>query len=477
MAKTVHKSIILALLAVAQFMVVLDVSIVNVALPSIQRALDFNPANLQWVVTAYGLAFGGFLLLGGRAADLFGPKRIFLWGTAFFGIASLITGLSGSSTVLIAARAVQGLAAAFMSPAALSLVITTFKEGKERNKALGVWGAVSAGGAAAGILFGGLLTEYADWRWNFFVNVPIALGVVLLAKRYVPEKREDLGHNHLDLRGAALVTTGLMLFVYGLAEAPGNGWTSASTLSFLGISFVLLALFVRNESRVEHPLMPLRLFKIRNVLGANLTQLPIMMSMFSMFFFLTLYIQNVMHFMPVKAGLSFLPVTIVIGIMSGVVANLVGKIGYKKILIVAPLLIAVSLLMFAQLPAAGGSYLTDVLPGLIIMSIGLGMSFVSLTIAATSGVPAKDSGLASGILNTSQQIGGALGLAILSGVSASKISSELAKGTDPANALIQGFHNAFYVGALFAVLASLAALTLLKHTKGEIIESAPAAIH
>ena len=463
-----NKWFVLTLLAIAQFMVVLDVSVVNIALPHIQSALRFSPENLQWIVTAYTLAVGGFLLLGGRVADLYGRKRTFLIGTALFGIASLITGFSNSETTMILARALQGLTAAFMSPAALSIVITMFKEGKERNKALGVWAAVAAGGAAAGVLLGGIITEYASWRWNFFINVPVALGVVYLGLKHIPESTTDLGHRHIDLRGATLVTSGLMLLVYGLTEAPSKGWTSDNSIITLGLSAILLIGFIVNEIKVKHPLMPLQLFKIRNVLGANLTQFPITASLFSMFFFLSLYIQTILQYSPVKSGLSFLPVTIIIGIVSGIVSSLIARTGYKKILVIAPLVMALGLFILAKGTPVGGTYLGDVFPGLAVMAVGLGMSFVSLTIAATSGVPKHESGLASGVLNTSQQIGGALGLAILSGVSASKTADVLEKAQGQitplvqADALVQGFHSAFYVGAGFAVAASIFALFLVK---------------
>lgn len=476
-----NKWFVLTLLAIAQFMVVLDVSVVNIALPHIQSALHFSSANLQWVVTAYTLAVGGFLLLGGRVADLYGRKKTFLIGTALFGIASLITGFSNSETTMIIARGFQGLTAAFMSPAALSIVITMFKEGKERNKALGVWAAVAAGGAAAGVLLGGIITEYADWRWNFFINVPVAAVVVYLGFKHIPESKTDLGHNHLDLRGATLVTSGLMLLVYGLTEAPGKGWTSDASLITLGASVALLIAFIVNEMKVQHPLMPLKLFKVRNVLGANLTQLPITASLFSMFFFLSLYIQIILQYSPVKSGLSFLPVTIIIGVVSGIVSSLIAKTGYKKIMVVAPLVMALGLFVLGHNTEVGGTYLGDVFPGLAIMAVGLGMSFVSLTIAATSGVPKHESGLASGVLNTSQQIGGALGLAILSGVSASKTADVLAQANGQitpyvqANALVEGFHAAFFVGVGFSVLASLFALLLLKDLKADHKESAVSA--
>lgn len=466
MPNKVHKGQILLLMALAQFMVVLDISIVNVALPSIQKALSFQPSDLQWVVTAYTLAFGGFLLFGGRAADLFGRKRLFLGGVTAFTIASLIAGFSQSDTMLILMRAVQGLSAAFMSPAALSIIINTFKEGKERNKALGVWGGVAAGGAAAGLLFGGILTEYLGWEWNFFVNVPIGLIVIFLARKVVPESKGVLKHTHLDLPGAVLVTTGLMSLVYGLVKAPSYGWTSNKSLLFFGISATLLIAFVFNELKSKQPLVPFSIFKIRNLRGANMMQFPITASMFAMFFFLTLYLQTVLGYSPVKTGLAFLPVTVVIGAGSAIVSQLVGKIGYKPPMVVGPLFLAAGLLVFSNLHVAG-NYWGSVFPGLMLMAIGLGSMFVSITIAATSGVPHDKSGLASGILNTSQQVGGALGLAILSGVYTSHFTTSLMNGDSHADAQVAGAHEAFLVGACFALAASVIALFAIKHVKGE----------
>ena len=466
MPKKVHKGEILLLMALAQFMVVLDISIVNVALPSIQESLGFNSADLQWVVTAYTLAFGGFLLFGGRAADLFGRKKLFLGGLIAFTIASLIAGFSESSLMLVIMRAVQGLSAAFMSPAALSIIINTFKEGKERNKALGAWGGVAAGGAAAGLLFGGILTEYLGWEWNFFVNVPIGLAVIYFAHKVVPESKGELKHPHLDLPGAVLVTTGLMSLVYGLVKAPSYGWTSNKSLIFFGVSAALLIAFIYNELRSKQPLVPFSIFKIRNLRGANIMQFPITASMFAMFFFLTLYVQGVLGFSPVKTGLAFLPITVVIGIGSAIVSQLVGKIGYKPPMVVGPLFLAAGLLVFSNLQV-DGSYWGDVFPGLMLMAIGLGSMFVSITIAATSGVPKHESGLASGILNTSQQVGGALGLAILSGVYSSHFTQSLEQGGTLADAQVAGAHEAYLVGAFFALAASAIALVAIKHVKGE----------
>jgi EmrB/QacA subfamily drug resistance transporter len=475
--RVVHKNLILLIVAVAQFMVVLDTSIVNVALPSIYRGLHFtSTSNLQWVVTAYTLAFGGFLLLGGRAADLYGRKRLFMIATALFAFASLLTGLSHNDTMIIVTRAVQGLIAAFMSPAALSIVLTTFKEGKERAKALSVWGAVAAGGAAAGVLLGGVLTQYLDWRWNFFVNVPVGLAIAAAAWAYVPESKADLDHNKLDALGAILVTAGLMLLVYAFTKAPGYGWTDHRTLEFMGASAVLLAAFIWNEAKSKHALMPLNIFRVGNVAGANITVLPIIAGMFSMFFFVTLYVQNILHFSPVEAGLSFLPITVVIGFISVMMQHIIGRVGYKKPLVLAAILMAIGIFYLSHMQV-GGTYWGTIFPGLLIIAAGMGMSFISSTIAATNGVPHHLSGLASGLLNTSQQIGGSLGLAVLSGVAtagtASYFAAHRAMATQPltvAHAQVHGFQHALYVGTGFAIAAALCAIFLIREKKGEKID-------
>jgi EmrB/QacA subfamily drug resistance transporter len=423
-----NKWIVLALLALAQFMVVLDVAIVNVALPSIARDLHFAQNNLQWVITAYTLTFGGFLLLGGRAADLFGRRRLFISAVSAFALLSLLCGLAESDTMLILSRAAQGLAAAFMSPAALSIVLSEFREGKDRNTAMGVWAAVSAGGAAAGVLLGGFLTQYLNWRWNFFVNVPVGIVVVFGAMRLLPHHiGEENKKIELDLPGATLATIGLMSLVYGLSKAPNDGWGSLTVQGFIAAGLALLVVFIINEARIaRQPLMPLEIFKIRNVLGGNLAFLVIACTMFSMFFFMTLYVQNVLHYSPVKTGLSFLPVTFIIAITSGFVSNLVGKIGYKPFMAAGPLVSSLGLYVISTTMEVGGNYWHNVFPGLAVFALGMGLTFVSGTLAATSGVPKHFSGLASGLLNTSQQVGGAIGLGILSAVAFSTVKSDIA---------------------------------------------------
>ena len=467
-----NKWVILALLAIAQFMVVLDVAIVNVALPSISRELNFMGNDLQWVITAYTLTFGGFLLLGGRASDLYGRRKIFIWSIAAFSVASLLCGLAQSDTQLIVARAVQGLAAAIMSPAALSIVLTEFKEGKERNKAMGVWAAVAAGGAAAGVLLGGVLTQYLNWRWNFFVNVPVGLGVVWFALRLLPHHiGEENRKLKLDMPGATLATSGLMSLVFGLSKAPSAGWDSATVWGFIAAGLALFAAFLWHERRTDQPMMPLSLFKIRNVLGANLAFLVIACTMFSMFFFLTLYVQTVLGYSPVKSGLSFLPTTFIVATVSGIVANLVAKIGYKPPMVLGPALLAVGLFVIASTMKEGGDYWHNVFPGLATSAVGMGLTFVSGTLAATSGVPKRLSGLASGVLNTSQQVGGAIGLAILSAVAFSTIKTDLAAQKSYAAGQVHGYRSGLYVGIFLALVAVVVTSFVVKNQKVDAKEA------
>ncbi|HZP55885.1 MAG TPA: DHA2 family efflux MFS transporter permease subunit [Candidatus Saccharimonadales bacterium] len=467
-----NKWAILALLVLAQFMVVLDVAIVNVALPSIARELHFSGNNLQWVITAYTLTFGGFLLLGGRAADLYGRRKIFIASVSFFALMSLLCGLAASETQIIIARAFQGLAAAFMSPAALSIVLSEFEEGKERNKAMGIWAAVSAGGAAAGVLLGGVLTQYLSWRWNFFVNVPVGIAVVFVSIRMLPH---HIGEEHkkatLDLPGAVLATSGLMSIVYGLSKAPADGWGSTTVWAFIAGGVALLLAFVWNERRTDQPLMPLEIFKIRNLAGANTAFLVIACTLFSMFFFLTLYVQTVLHYSPVKTGLCFLPVTFIVAIMSGIVSNLVGKIGYKPPMNLGPVVIALGLFILSKTMKVDGNYWHNVFPGLATFACGMGLTFVSGTLAATSGVPKHFSGLASGILNTSQQVGGAIGLGILSAVAFSTVKAEVSAGGPPLAAQVHGYVAGIQVGVGLAIAAALVVLLVVKNHKVDAKEA------
>lgn len=461
-----NKWVILSLLALAQFMVVLDVSIVNVALPSMARELHFAGNNLQWVVTAYTLTFGGFLLLGGRASDLFGRRRIFITAVSFFALFSLLCGLAQSDTQVIIARALQGLSGAIMSPAALSIVLAEFEEGEERNKAMGVWGGVAAGGAAAGVLLGGVLTQYFSWRWNFFVNVPVGLFVVLASIRLLPHQiGEENKKQGLDLTGAVLATGGLMSLVYGLSKAPQDGWGSTTVWTFIAVGVALLLAFIWNESRVRQPLMPLEIFKIRNVLGANVAFVVIACTLFSMFFFMTLYVQQVLGYSPLKSGISFLPITFIVGTLSAIIAKQVGKYGYKPFMNMGPVFIALGLFLIGHNMKVGGDYWHNVFPGLAVFACGMGFTFVAGTLAATSGVPKHFSGLASGILNTSQQVGGAIGLAILSAVAFSAISSEVSAGGPPNYAKVHGFQAGIAVGIGLAIAAVLVVFFVVKNRK------------
>jgi EmrB/QacA subfamily drug resistance transporter len=468
-----NKWIVLALLALAQFMVILDVSIVNVALPSIYRDLHFSANNLQWVVTAYTLTFGGFLLFGGRAADLFGRRRLFISAVVFFSLMSFICGIAQSETWLIIARAFQGLGAAFMSPAALSIVLSEFREGKDRNAAMGVWAGVAAGGAAVGVLLGGILTQYLSWRWNFFVNVPVGIFVVFGAMRLLPHHiGEENTKLKLDWAGATTVTLGLMSLVFGLSKAPTDGWGSNTVIGFLILSFALLFGFVMNEARLApQPLMPLEIFKIRNVAGGNGAFLAIACSLFSMFFFITLYVQTVLGFSPVKSGLGFLPVTFIIGITSGFVSRFVGRVGYKPFMVAGPITLSIGLFTLSHILKVGGNYWHNVFPGLAICALGMGFSFVSGTLAATSGVPKHFSGLASGLLNTSQQVGGAIGLAILSAVYASTLKSDLSSQVAMPFAQVHGFHNGLIIGSLLALIGAVVALLVIKNQKVDASEA------
>ncbi len=465
---------ILVLLALAQFMVVLDVSIVNVALPAIQKAFHMNATSLQWIVTMYSLTFGGFLLLGGRMADLFGRRRTFLAGVVLFTLASLADGLAQSGGMIIAFRGIQGLAGAFMSPAALSIILVTYKEGHERNVALSVWGAVASGGAAVGVLAGGIITQYLTWRWNFFVNVPVGIFVIFTALQILDRHESTLEHNQLDLPGAILVTGGLMSLVYALVKAPTDGWTSHTPLLFFGIALVALIEFVRNENRVEHPLVPMRIFRIRNLLGADLLMLCMASGLFSVFFFTTLYLQEILGYTPVKTGVSFLVVPVAIAITATNVPRVIQKIGYKPILMVAPLVVSAGLFWVSHIPV-NGTYWGNVAPGMILLGLGMGATFVSATIAGTSGVPHHEAGLASGLLNTSQQVGGALGLAVLTGIATSSTTRflhnlnllEPPTHMELAKATVHGFHDGYLIASTFGIVAALIATFVIKQQKAK----------
>jgi EmrB/QacA subfamily drug resistance transporter len=441
---------------------VLDASIVNVALPSIGRDLQFSSDDLSWVVNAYTLTFGGFLLLGGRMADLLGRRRMFLSGLVLFALASLAGGFASNAEQLVAARAVQGLGAALLSPAALSLVTVIFAEGAERNKALGVWGAVAGSGGAVGVLAGGMLTEWAGWEWVLFVNVPIAIAAAIAAPRLLPESR-NAGARHFDVAGAVSVTAGLSLLVYALVDAESAGWGSAQTIGLLALAIALIAAFVAIERTTRAPLVPFPgIFRLRTISGINLTALFIAMALFSMFFFVSLYMQYVLGYDALEAGLAYLPLAVGIIVSAGAASALTTRFGFKPVLIAGLLLTAGGLVWFSQVSANGG-YVSDILFPSLLAAVGLGFAFVPMTVAAVSGVEPHEAGLASGLINTSQQVGGALGLAILATVANGRTSDVTAAGEALPVALTEGFQRAFAVGAGFAVLGAVLAAVLISN--------------
>jgi EmrB/QacA subfamily drug resistance transporter len=455
-----RKWLALALLCTVQFMVVLDVAIVNVALPSIQADLSFSQEDLQWVISAYALLFGGFLLLGGRAADLLGRRRVFLAGLIVFSLASLLSGLAWSDEALIASRALQGLGSAIISPAALSILTTMFAEGADRNKALGAWGAVGAFGAVAGVLLGGVLTDLLSWEWIFFVNVPVGIGAFVLTPLLLAESRDATAES-FDVPGAGLVTGGLIVLVYALTQANDYGWGSAETIGLFAAAAALLAAFVAWEARTRDPLMPFSIFRLRTLVGANVAGLILGTVVFSMFLMLTLYMQQVLDYSPLRAGIAYLAVAGTAIIWSAAAAALVTRIGVKPVLAGGMAFLTAGLAYFSQVSVAG-SYLGDLLPGFLLIGVGLGFSFVPISIAALAGVAPSEAGLASGLINTSQQIGGALGIAALSAVATSTTSSELAAGSAVPFALTDGFQAAFIGGAAVALVGVFVALVMVR---------------
>jgi EmrB/QacA subfamily drug resistance transporter len=469
----------LALLCIAQFMVVLDASIVNIALPTIGEALDFSQDDLSWVVNAYVLTFGGFLLLGGRLADLLGRRRVFMSGLILFALASLAGGFAQNDIQLVIARAIQGLGAAIVSPAALSIITVTFKEGAERNKALGAWGAVAGSGGAVGVLLGGVLTESLGWEWVLWVNVPIGIVAALIAPRLIAESRSEGEKRTFDIPGAVTITAGLSLLVYAIVNAEGAGWGSTETIVLLGIAAALIGSFVVIEQRIADPLVPFRIFRLPTLTGANAVGVLVGASLFSMFFFASLYMQQVLGYGAIKAGLSYLPLSAGIIISAGVSSQLSTRIGFKPVLVTGLVFIAVALLWWSQV-SPDGNYVSDILGPSVVAAIGLGLAFVSITIAAVAGVAERESGLASGLINTSQQVGGALGLAILATIANSVTDDKLATATTPAEqgaALTDGFQQAFLTGAGFAILALIVCLALIKtsDSKAMIDREVPAA--
>jgi EmrB/QacA subfamily drug resistance transporter len=473
--------VVLVLVCMAQFMVVLDATVVNVALPSIQKDLEISDADLQWIVNAYTLTFGGFLLLGGRAGDLLGRKQVFLVGLVVFTVASLLNGLAPSSEFLIVFRGLQGLGAALISPAALSIITTTFAEGPERAKAMSVWAAIAVGGGAVGLLLGGILTDAFSWPWIFFVNIPVGIVVFVAARRRVPESADPRAHRTYDLAGAVTVTAGLLILVYAIVKAQQKGWGSLHTLGFGGLALALLGAFVLVERRSPEPLVPLGVFRIPTIRAANVAMFFVAAGLFAMFYFNTLYMQRVLDYSPLEAGLGSLPFTLGIMIGAALAQQLVPKLGAREVPLLGVAIGVTGLLLFLRLEP-GGSYVTDLLPAIVVVSVGMGLTFVPVTLIATSGIGHEQAGLASGIFNTSQQVGGALGLAVLATLAASRTSGTLAdlghatRPADRAQALVNGFHVAFLAGALVVAAAGALMLLLLRRRDVETVSAGEAAI-
>ena len=465
-----NKTWALVLLASAQFVVVLDASIVNVALPSIGEDLKFEAENLSWVVNAYTLFFGGFLLLGGRLADLLGRRRVFLSGILLFAAASLAGGLAQTDIQLIVARAIQGLGAAILSPAALSILTTTFEEGPERNKALGVWGAVAGSGGAVGVLAGGVLTDTLSWEWVLFVNVPIGIAVAIAAPILLAESRDDREHRSFDIPGAVTVTAGLAILVYALVDANDAGWGSTQTVVLLAVALALIGIFLAIELRQRSPLVPFSIFRLRTLSASNVIGLLLGAALFSMFFFVSLYMQNVLGFTPLETGLAYLPLSAGIIMSAGAASQLVTRLGVRPVLVGGLLLTTAGLAWFSQV-SPGGSYVGDVLFPSLVAAAGLGFSFVPVMLGAVAGTQPSEAGLASGLINTSQQVGGALGLAILSTIAFDGIAQS---GRPDPVALTDGFGSAFLVGAVFALVAAGIAFFAIRKKDEAVIQEAAA---
>jgi EmrB/QacA subfamily drug resistance transporter len=459
---------VLAVIVAAQFMVVLDVAIVNVALPSIKTDLNFSQESLQWVITAYAIFFGGVLLLGGRLADLLGRRRLFMIGLVLFTASSLLDGLSWSAGSLIAFRSLQGLGAALLSPAALSILTTTFREGRERNLALGIWGAASGSGGAAGVLLGGALTSALSWSWIFFINVPAGALVLAVSPWLLTESRADLDHRHFDLAGAASITGGLMVLVYAMTRATQHGWVTVPTISLLALSAALIIAFLVIETRSKAALLPMRIFRLRTLAASNASGLLMGAAIFSMFFLLTLYMQQVLHYSALKTGVAYIALTVTIVGFSAVSQALVTRVGIRPILPAGLALSAAALVLFARLPVHG-HYLTDLLPAFLLSGIGLALAFVPMSIGGLTGVREADAGIASGLINTTQQIGGAIGVAVATTIATTYtnrfVTSHPGSSATGGAALTHGFQIAFYVLAGLALLGALLAAVL--------VESAP----
>jgi EmrB/QacA subfamily drug resistance transporter len=480
LTKDVNRWLVLALVSIAQFMVILDATIVNVALPSIQDSLDFSSADLQWVINGYTLLFGGFLLLGGRAGDLFGRQRLFVAGLTLFTVASLVNGLATSSNVLIAGRAAQGLGAALVSPAVLSILMTAFSEGRERARALGLFSAISTGGGAAGLLLGGVLTDALSWRWVFYVNVPVGIAGVLLALRFVPDSRAERRPAGVDIAGATAVTGGLLALVFGIVKAQDWGWTSGRTLGVAAVAVALLASFVAIELRSREPLVRLGIFAKRSLSTANVGMLLLASGMFAMFYFMTLYLQEVLGYSPIRTGFAFLPLPVAIAAGAGIGQVLMGRVGVRTVLYAGLALGAAGMFLLSGVPTAG-SYAADLLPGFLVLAVGLGLAFPALILIATTTVTDDEAGLASGLVNTSQQVGGALGLAALSTFAASRTSDVISgfgasvTANDRTAALVDGFQRAYAIGGFLMVAALVIAAALIRRSDTAVIAEEPEA--
>jgi EmrB/QacA subfamily drug resistance transporter len=450
----------LALLCVTQFVVVLDIAIVNVALPSIQEDLGFSQDNLQWVISAYALIFGGFLLLGGRLADILGRRIVFMAGLVVFSLGSLLCGLAWSEESLILARGLQGLGAATVTPSALSILTTTFSEGRERNIALGAWGAVGGFGAAAGVLAGGILTDLLSWEWIFFVNVPVGLGALVLSPILLHESRDAHGQSH-DVPGAVLVTSGLLLLVLGITQGRQWEWLSAKTIGVFAASALLLAAFALWEQRQREPLVPFSIFRLQTLTAANVAGFIMGTALFSMFLMLTLYMQQVLGFSALKTGVGYLAVAGTAVIWANVAAFAVTRVGVKPALILGMSLLTLGLLYFTQV-SVDGTYWTDLFPGFLVLGVAIPFAFVPITIAALAGTKPQEAGLASGLINTSQQIGGAVGIAVLSTIAVTTTDDAVADGTAVPVALTDGFVNAFWAGAAIAMVGVLVSVFMVR---------------
>src|SRR4051812_5681291 len=456
---------VLAVIVAAQFMVVLDVAIVNVALPSIKTDLDFSQESLQWVITAYAIFFGGVLLLGGRLADLLGRRRLFMAGLLLFTVFSLLDGLSWSAGSLIAFRSIQGLGAALLSPAALSILTTTFREGRERNLALGIWGAASGSGGAAGVLLGGALTSAFSWSWIFYINVPVGALVLAVSPWLLRESRADLQHRHFDFAGATSITGGLMVLVYAMTRATQHGWATTTTVLLLAASAALIGAFLVIEARSKAPLLPMRIFRLRTLAGSNVSGFLMGTAIFSMFFLLTLYMQQVLHYSALKTGVAYIALTVTIVSFSAVGQALVTRLGIRWVLASGLALSAAALVLFARLPV-DGHYWPDLLPGFLLSGIGLALAFVPMSIGGLTGVRPADAGIASGLINTTQQIGGAIGVAVVTTVATTFtnhfVDAHPGSSATGGAALTHGFEIAFYVLAALALLGALLAAAMIE---------------